>query len=202
MLNRDPGHKVCECSRRHQAKGGSRKLVNIQGSPPPSSRPHPDEEEIRQKFLEAYMDEKGASGQTQTQKRSPEVEARTGKYREIVQAARDQIRKTKALIELNLARDAKGNKKSCYRYISDKRKTREKLDPFQKEVGDLVIQVMEIAEVLNNFSALIFTSKCSSHTAQVAEGKGRDWENEEPPAVGKNCLIPSKEPEDVQVHGT
>lgn len=37
------------------------------------------------------------------------------KYRKIVQAARDQSRKTKALTELNLARDVKGNKKSFYR---------------------------------------------------------------------------------------
>ena len=33
-------------------------------------------------------------------------------YREIVRAARDQVRKAKALIEVNLARDVKGNKKS------------------------------------------------------------------------------------------
>jgi len=44
-------------------------------------------------------------------------------YRDIVQAARDQVRKDKALIELNLARDVKGNKKSFYGYRSDKRKT-------------------------------------------------------------------------------
>ena len=36
-------------------------------------------------------------------------------YREIIQAARDQIRKAKSLIELNLARDIKGNKKNFYR---------------------------------------------------------------------------------------
>ena len=30
-----------------------------------------------------------------------------------------------------------------------------------------------------------FTGTCSSHTAHVAEGKGRDWENEEPPTVGE-----------------
>ncbi|GAB0186661.1 mitochondrial enolase superfamily member 1 [Grus japonensis] len=46
-------------------------------------------------------------------------------YREIVQATKDQVRKAKALIDLNLARDVKGNKKSFYRYISDKRKMRE-----------------------------------------------------------------------------
>ena len=43
-------------------------------------------------------------------------------YREIVRAARDQVRKAK---ELNLARDIKGNKKRFYRYVGDKRKTRE-----------------------------------------------------------------------------
>ena len=33
-------------------------------------------------------------------------------YREIVQVAREQVRKAKALTELNLARDVKGNKKA------------------------------------------------------------------------------------------
>ncbi|KAK4832498.1 hypothetical protein QYF61_023545 [Mycteria americana] len=45
---------------------------------------------------------------------------------------------------------------------------------------------MEKAEVLNDFFASVFMGKCSSHTAQVAEGKGRDWENEEPPTVGED----------------
>jgi len=42
------------------------------------------------------------------------VEARTGsleEYREIVRAARDQVKKTKALIELNLAREVKSSQK-------------------------------------------------------------------------------------------
>ncbi|GAB0188244.1 mitochondrial enolase superfamily member 1 [Grus japonensis] len=107
-------------------------------------------------------------------------------YREIVQAARDQVRKAKALIEFNLARDVKGNKKSFYRYISDERKTRENVGPLWKEMGDLVTQDMEKAEVLNDIFASIFTSKGSSHTTQVTEGKGRDWENEEPPTVGED----------------
>ncbi|GAB0209554.1 mitochondrial enolase superfamily member 1 [Grus japonensis] len=108
------------------------------------------------------------------------------KYRETVRAARDQVRKAKALIELNLARDVKDYKKSFYRYVSEKRRMRENVGPLWKEMGDLVTQDMEKAEVLNDFFASVFTDKCSSHTAQVAEGKGRDWENEELLTVGED----------------
>ncbi|GAB0208586.1 hypothetical protein GRJ2_003324300 [Grus japonensis] len=105
-------------------------------------------------------------------------------YRETVQAARDQVRKAKALTELKLARDVKDNKKSFFRYVSDKRRTRENVDSLQNEMGDLVTQDMEKAEVLNDFFASVFTGKCLSHTAQVTEG--RDWENAEPPTVGED----------------
>ncbi|PKU44321.1 rna-directed dna polymerase from mobile element hypothetical protein [Limosa lapponica baueri] len=43
-----------------------------------------------------------------------------------------------------------------------------------------------MAEVPNDFIALVFTGKFSSYTAQVTEDKGKDGENEEPPTVGKN----------------
>jgi len=64
--------------------------------------------------------------------------------------------------------------------------------PLQKEAGDLVTGDMEKTEVLNDFFASVFNSKCCSYTTQVAEGKGRDWENEEPHTVGedqvRDCL--------------
>ncbi|GAB0178195.1 mitochondrial enolase superfamily member 1 [Grus japonensis] len=105
-------------------------------------------------------------------------------YRETVRAARDQVRKAKALIEISLARDVKDNKKSFYRYVSEKRKARENVGPLWNEMGDLVTQDMEKAEVLNDFFASVFTGKCLSHTAQVTEG--RDWENAEPRTVGED----------------
>jgi len=57
-----------------------------------------------------------------------------------------------------------------------------------KETGNLVTWDMEKVEVLNGFFASVFTGKSSSHTTQVTKGKGRDWENEEPPAVGENWV--------------
>ncbi|GAB0187269.1 mitochondrial enolase superfamily member 1 [Grus japonensis] len=105
-------------------------------------------------------------------------------YRQTVQAARGQVRKAKALTEISLARDVKDNKKSFYRYVSDKRRTRENVGPLQNETGDLVTQDMEKAEVFNDFFASVFTGKSLSHTAQVTEG--RDWENAEPPTVGED----------------
>ena len=59
---------------------------------------------------------------------------------------------------------------------------------------------VEKAEVFNDFFASVFTSKCSSHTAQDTEGKDGVRENEE--HCRRSGLRPSKEPEGVQVHGT
>ncbi|GAB0184411.1 mitochondrial enolase superfamily member 1 [Grus japonensis] len=52
-------------------------------------------------------------------------------------------------------------------------------------MGALVTWDMEKAEVLN-FFASVFTGKCFSYTIPVTEGKGRDWENAEPPTVGED----------------
>jgi len=58
--------------------------------------------------------------------------------------------------------------------------------PLWKEAGDLVTRNIEKAEVLNDFVASVFNSKCSNHTAHVEEGKGRDWENKKLPTIGED----------------
>lgn len=61
----------------------------------------------------------------------------------------------------NLARNVKGNKKGFCKYTGDKTKTRENVGPLLNEMGDLVMQAMEKAEVLNAFFASVFPSKTS-----------------------------------------
>ena len=50
-------------------------------------------------------------------------------YRAVVRVCRDGIRKAKAQMELNLARDVKDNKKGFYRYIGRKRQAKESGPP-------------------------------------------------------------------------
>ncbi|GAB0181469.1 mitochondrial enolase superfamily member 1 [Grus japonensis] len=63
---------------------------------------------------------------------------------------------------------------------------RENVDLLWNDMGDLITWDTEKAEVFNDFFASVFTDKCSSHTTQASEGKGRDWKNEKPPTVGED----------------
>ena len=45
-------------------------------------------------------------------------------YRHVARLCRNGVRKAKVRLELNLARDAKNDKKGFYRYVSQKRKVK------------------------------------------------------------------------------
>jgi len=104
-------------------------------------------------------------------------------YREIVQGAKDQVRKPKAVTELNLARDVKGDKKSSIG-TSVIEERLEKMWALSGRKWEMWLPGIWIR--LGYFFASVFISKCSSNTIQVTEGKGRDWENEELPTVGED----------------
>ncbi|GAB0204561.1 hypothetical protein GRJ2_002921700 [Grus japonensis] len=92
-------------------------------------------------------------------------------YREIVRAARDQIRKAKALIELHLARDIKGNKKSFYKYVSEKRRTRENMGTLQNEMEDLVTRTWR--RLRYSTTTLPQSSPASAQAAQPKSHKAK-----------------------------
>jgi len=50
-------------------------------------------------------------------------------YRDAAQLCRDEVRRAKVWLELNLARDVKKNKNGFYRSVSWKRKVKESVPP-------------------------------------------------------------------------
>jgi len=69
------------------------------------------------------------------------------------------MRKAKVLLELNLARGVKNNKKGFFNYISSKRKSRDNVGPLLNEAGVLVMEDAEKAELLNALFASDFSAK-------------------------------------------
>jgi len=88
-----------------------------------------------------------------------EGQATWEEYRNVVRACRDATRKAKVHLKLNLAREVKDNKKGFFNYISSKQKTRVNVGPLLNEVGVLVMEDAEKAELLNAFFASVFTAK-------------------------------------------
>ncbi|KFW11305.1 hypothetical protein N327_10989, partial [Fulmarus glacialis] len=103
-------------------------------------------------------------------------------YRDAARLRRDGVRKAKAWLELNLAGDAKGNKKGFYRYVSQKKKVKESIAPLMNTSGNLVTMDKK-AEVLNNFFVSVFTGDLSSHTSHVDGLQDKNWGSKVPPTV-------------------
>lgn len=80
-------------------------------------------------------------------------------YRDNIQESRDEDRKATAQMELNLIKDVKSNKMSSCKYISDKRNTKENINSYLNEAGDLITVKTEKSDVLNAFYTSVFTCK-------------------------------------------
>ncbi|GAB0206992.1 mitochondrial enolase superfamily member 1 [Grus japonensis] len=104
-------------------------------------------------------------------------------YRDVVRECRDAMRKAKAPLKLSLAKDVKDNKKGFFKYMSSKRKTRENVGPLLNEVGALVTEDTEKAELLNAFFASVFTAKASPQESQTLEVGDKVWRNKDLPLV-------------------
>ncbi|GAB0208125.1 mitochondrial enolase superfamily member 1 [Grus japonensis] len=104
-------------------------------------------------------------------------------YRDVVRECRDAMRKAKAHLELNVARDVKDNKKGFFKYISSKRKTRENVGPLLNEVGALVTEDTEKVELLNAAFASAFTAKASPQETQTLEVGEKVWRKEDLPLL-------------------
>ena len=84
-----------------------------------------------------------------------------GDYKEVAKVCREEVRKAKAQLELRLATAVKENKKSFYKYISGKRRTKDNFYPLTDAAGNVTTEDKEKAEVLNAFFTSAFNSQTS-----------------------------------------
>lgn len=89
-------------------------------------------------------------------------------YRNAVEAHRDAVRKAKANLEINLTRKVKDNKKRFFTYVSSKRKTMRIVGVLLNEVGVLVTEDTEKAQLLNAFFA-VRTALEETQTLEIRE---------------------------------
>jgi len=93
----------------------------------------------------------------------------------------------KALV-LNLSRDVKDNKKSFFKYISSKQKTRENVGLLLNKVGVLVIEATEKAELLNAFFASVFSTKAGPQESQALEVREEACRKDDLLLVEEDCV--------------
>ena len=84
-------------------------------------------------------------------------QATWGDYKEVPKVCREEVRKAKAQLELRLATAVKENKKSFYKYIISKRRTKENFHPLLDAVGNVTTEDKDNAEVLNAFFTSAFS---------------------------------------------
>ncbi|PKU37340.1 rna-directed dna polymerase from mobile element jockey-like [Limosa lapponica baueri] len=81
---------------------------------------------------------------------------------------------------------SRDNKKGFFKYLSSKRKTKENVGSLMNEVGALVMEDAQKAELLNASFASVFTAKVSPQESQTLEVGESAWSNEDTPLIAED----------------
>ena len=78
-------------------------------------------------------------------------------YKEALNVATNEVRKSKRNCELKLAQNIKSDSKSFYAYVRSKQNVRDKVGPLEDNAGDIITEVFLMAEELNMHFSSVFT---------------------------------------------
>ena len=73
--------------------------------------------------------------------------------------ATTEIRKSKRTFEKKLAGNIKNDAKSFYAYVRSKQKVRDKVGPLENNMGNIISDGFQMAEVLNEYFSSVFTTE-------------------------------------------
>ena len=80
-------------------------------------------------------------------------------YRETLNLATTEIRKSKRTFEKKLPGNIINESKSLYAYVRSKQKVRDKVGPLENNRGNIISDGFQMAEVLNEYFSTVFTIK-------------------------------------------
>ena len=80
-------------------------------------------------------------------------------YKEALNLATTEIRKSKRTFEKKLAGNKKNDSKSCHAYVRSKQKVRDKVRPLENNRGNIISDGFQMAEVLNEYFSSVFTTE-------------------------------------------
>ena len=100
-------------------------------------------------------------------------------YKEALNAATNEVRKSKRNFEHKLAQNIKSDSKSFYAYVRSKQNVRDKVGPLEDNCGNIVTQGFLMAEELNmHFSSVFTREDTSSLPVGLPETKFKGSEGE------------------------
>ena len=80
-------------------------------------------------------------------------------YKEALNLATTEIRKSKRTFEKKLAVNIKNDSKSFYAYVRSRQKLRDKVGPLENNRGNIISDGFQMAEVLNEYFSSVFTTE-------------------------------------------